>query len=919
MRMRTVIGLSLGFMAALVLIGILPLLAQDGPSFSIVQPQVSQKVTGTQLPIVIEFTCDDDAPAVRFEAYIDSTSLIWGRIRKPISRGHFRVDADLNEISVKPGPHTLYIKLYDSKGRVSQREQRIILESPNTVRADSKPPRVRITSPKEGQVVTGRTDIKVEAVDEESGVKWVMIFINDQMRAYTNEAPYGMQWNPFDEKVLLSSYIIRARAMDLFDNEGLSLPVTVKVVKENRTGIDEGDLRGDRGGDLIEIPVFPVWDGPMPSQGKGAERELFASNLVRPTPSLPEMLSDLPPVRFWDRPGVLPSTGVVAVALLPVKVLPGQTINEAMASAESRGQYVPVALASSPGFTRPLLGASPLSAARGELSAPAELHVAARALPAGTMLVALLPSSSKLIPGGTADRLSADGIVVNMVQPVALVNPDGPARSTLSAPSVTSVAGAFLVPAAQQAAAQGVSPEMVLVAMAPGTTAKLNPRTGATTHEVMLSSTGTIIVMQPRGTGAATRPAMVAERTPSVRVLPDALGVEKVGERGTLSESPIIIALAPNDGKRMPASSALTAIAASQGTRAQELALHGDGRLARAANDTTLPKLTPAELAASTAPQGDPRAVKSATVTDAPLLVLGSGKRMPATGSAAQEDGTLRGREPQAVLLVAGGTMDRAQGTPTMTARIGEGPAVLGPPAARDRRFEQESASLQVASLPGKVAPAVMTDAPPLTVARPAQGVTPTTRVASNPLETTRPAAQQQEAQWLDVEQNYQVKDGQTLVEIARVYETTPEELLKLNPGISPERPLPVGTSLVVPKQSARIYVDDTPIVGGPNPFIAQGHSMVPFRQIVEAKGGVVVWLPATREINAWANNTYMGLKIGAGEARINDGTYTLPVVPTIREARAMVPLRYLMTAMRLQVTYNPKTGTYLLVGQAGK
>ncbi|HOS42721.1 MAG TPA: Ig-like domain-containing protein, partial [Armatimonadota bacterium] len=320
MRMRTIIGLSLGFVLTLVLVGVLPLRAQDGPSFIIVQPQAAQKITGTALPIVIEFSCEEDAPVVRFESYLDSASLRWGRIRQPIARGHFRVEADLNEISVKPGPHTLYVKLYDSKGRVTQREQRIILEAPNTVRADSTPPRVRIVSPRDGQVISGKTDIKVDAVDDESGVKWVMVFINNKMRAYMNEAPYVLPWNPLDDKELLSAYVIRARAMDFFDNEGASLPVTVKLVQE-RTLIDDGAALQHPPADPVDAVIFPVTKLPTPSLGPGAEK--WTSNLLRPAAALPGLSGELPLAQGFDRGGLPAETGALAVAVLPVKTLPG--------------------------------------------------------------------------------------------------------------------------------------------------------------------------------------------------------------------------------------------------------------------------------------------------------------------------------------------------------------------------------------------------------------------------------------------------------------------------------------------------------------------------------------------------------------------------------------------------------------------
>jgi len=163
----------------------------------------------------------------------------------------------------------------------------------------------------------------------------------------------------------------------------------------------------------------------------------------------------------------------------------------------------------------------------------------------------------------------------------------------------------------------------------------------------------------------------------------------------------------------------------------------------------------------------------------------------------------------------------------------------------------------------------------------------------------------------------YTIKPGDTLLKIARAYATTPDELVKLNPGLSPTRQLPVDSRIIVPRTEARIYLDDHALKNAPQPYITQGFSMVPFRTIVEAKHGVVIWVPKTREVNAWANNTFMGLTIGSRTARINNDLYQLPVAASLHESRTMVPLRYMATALNLQIEYNASTGTYYLISRA--
>jgi len=157
------------------------------------------------------------------------------------------------------------------------------------------------------------------------------------------------------------------------------------------------------------------------------------------------------------------------------------------------------------------------------------------------------------------------------------------------------------------------------------------------------------------------------------------------------------------------------------------------------------------------------------------------------------------------------------------------------------------------------------------------------------------------------------VRTDDTLEKVARAFSTTPDALIKLNPDLSPERPLPVNASLTVPSTKARIYMDKLPLTGAVAPFIRNDYTMAPMRSIVEAKDGIVIWLPKSREVNAWVNNTFMNVKIGDRHAQVNTEAYLLPVAPSLLQDRTMVPLRYLMSAMNLHVDVNTASGTYYL------
>jgi LysM repeat protein len=248
-------------------------------------------------------------------------------------------------------------------------------------------------------------------------------------------------------------------------------------------------------------------------------------------------------------------------------------------------------------------------------------------------------------------------------------------------------------------------------------------------------------------------------------------------------------------------------------------------------------------------------------------------------------------------------------------------PNVTGNPRIDTTRQQvhEQPVVLVAGGAPGKVTPQAGSMRVAATTGIPAKATPPLTSAHAVLVAKALPAVLPASSSVINLEGPYVVQKEQTLRQIALVYSTSPETLSKMNPGISPDRPLPRGTHLVVPKSEARIYLDNMPMIGAPDPYIEQGISMVPFRKLVESKGGSVEWVAKVRAVNAWADNTYIGVKIGVSEARINSEVYHLAVAPSIRKSRTMVPIRFLMAALKMRLEYNPVSGTYSLISQSGK
>lgn len=790
MRNHLSLGIVTLFMLALCSLWSAPLLAADGPTFQIVQPMADQTVTGTKLPIAITFQGSDDAPIVRFEAYLDSTWLVSGRIRNPIVSGHFRVEGDLAEAKIKPGVHTLYLKVFDNQGRVAQQEQRITVQVA-TASAERNAPHVRITSPQDGAQITSKTNIKVEATDD-SGIKWVMVYINGQMRAMMNEPPFSVPWDPIRDRLENGPYRLSARALDIFDNEADSGPVTV-IVMNRLSGDGRTPLQKDpeQNSETMVVPgVFPVAQNLWPFAGARGERWLSSNTLLPSRSWLPGpggLLPDLIPQFARDYFTPQPLLGGDALALLPVaKLLPGQTEMASVLLPAPRGTTLSPVLAALPGMRTSVLGMGTLTPYR--------------------VGQGLLP-----LPAMNADRQ------VGEAQPILLA----------------------AVPVMEKAMPSTSREVAVKVDTTPVAGSTVTPRTGASAGRV-----------------TANAAAPHADRT---LLLPDEAA--RAIRAAMATDQPVLVAwIAP-----------------------------------------TMEKYTPEKVVATAIPAEGMPAARASVATPA-----------PAAGSAA----------------------DRLAASPTRPVAMADVPAplLIAKVPARDMPANTPNPALTT-ELPEKTSPSpslavadqsgdMTIDDLPLLIAR-AETAVPATALQGearhagpSAAPSVRSEVTANDSLLIDTMGPYTVKQEDTLTKIARAYSTTPETLIKMNPGISPDRPLPVGANMVVPA-AARLYLDDTPLAGGPDPYIVEGFSMVPLRQLIEAKDGKIVWLPATREVNAWVQQTFLGVKVGSRQARINEQAYQLPVAAEIREARTMVPLRYIMAALQLKLEYNPASGTYYLASTA--
>ena len=91
-------------------------------------------------------------------------------------------------------------------------------------------------------------------------------------------------------------------------------------------------------------------------------------------------------------------------------------------------------------------------------------------------------------------------------------------------------------------------------------------------------------------------------------------------------------------------------------------------------------------------------------------------------------------------------------------------------------------------------------------------------------------------------------------------------------------------------------------------PQIIGGVTLVPMRDIFEALGATVVYVPETREIRARKGDTNVWLQIGNTTARVGETAQTLAEAPRVITGSTLVPLRFVSEALGADVAWDNVT-----------
>ncbi|HEY3379401.1 MAG TPA: Ig-like domain-containing protein [Armatimonadota bacterium] len=813
-------------------IKILPLHAQDGPTFEIQVPYAGQTLEGPKMPISATFRNSDTVPIVRFDVALDGTRFFGGAFRKPTPAGSFEITEQCDITKAKPtvGSHTLTIRLTDAQGRVAERSLIIYYQPPTTRPTEHNAPKVRIVSPASGTTIAGKTDIRVEAWDD-TALKFVKIFIDGLPSGMTNKESFQFTWDPIEDKLASGSHTITATAEDIYDNKTESEPVLVLV---NNAWVGQTAMKPSPKA-TVETATSPI--GILQVATTAPTMRQTGATLPLATlasPSWTAGLGTTVPNLFANLPRAFAAPTAPAGTL---DMTPARSLPEIGMSATT-----PMWGAKPDVFALQQTGSASVMAPRQLASVP----VARQTLTTGPGFVVNVPdaaSTNWLVPGHVDTARSSVYTAPTSTQVSPSLSKSQPTSAILALTHVASpavaatTAPATLNPSSQSAAARSSSPWAVDLI---GPNGERVP-----------------VLLTPMSTRQAPDAPLLLLATPVI---------EKSQPAGLLSAPRWPQTNAPLGG------TALSALQPSNlfRERLNTPTISMDG-LGSSMMSTMLGRQTVGEMPLVT--------------FTAPAL----GKIAPSGSIAAMPNPSQLARIPVPPVVTVRGTNGAAMDV-----------AVTPLPASRVMK-----------STPAVGAPLPTLVSQPATSMKPDQTATPATSPAPapaghNPL--------------LGLQRTYTVQPGDTLSKISRECAVSVGAILRLNPSLTAEH-FVAGTSILLPRRAASLTMDNAAVpAAGPVPYVTgDGYTMVAMRSLVQVKGGVLVWLPKTREVNAWVNNNYMGVTIGKRVARINAETYVMPAPARLCKSRTMVPLVYLMKGMNLELNFDPATNTYALTSQPAK
>jgi hypothetical protein len=209
------------------------------PKVRITRPADGAIVT-SYIYVDVAYQSVSGQPIVRIDLFIDGIRRSNVSVANPRLNGVYSFRWDTAAVS--NDIHSVQAQVYDAGGHNGVAKIRVYVKNetptpggaaPPPAARDAIPPTVQVTSPQNGAVVSDRIEIGIEATDE-SGVDYVVFYLDDKFLHLTNQAPYRFL---LDTKRLADGiHTTQGVGFDPASNKGESAKVYFTVQNYAATG-----------------------------------------------------------------------------------------------------------------------------------------------------------------------------------------------------------------------------------------------------------------------------------------------------------------------------------------------------------------------------------------------------------------------------------------------------------------------------------------------------------------------------------------------------------------------------------------------------------------------------------------------------------------------------------------------------------
>lgn len=195
------------------------------PGVEITSPPKGATISGSQVEITVSFVSDEEQPVSRIQIFLDGKAVTERLYKTPVARGvcTFRWDT----LRTPNGKHKVDAQAFSGDDYLGMASCSVTVSNIKTAGPDLAAPKVAITSPKEGETVSGVVPVIIEASDDSGKPPFVTVYVDKKLRSVKNHGPYSFDWDTTQHSN--GPVYLEATAADSAGNTGRSKGVRVVI------------------------------------------------------------------------------------------------------------------------------------------------------------------------------------------------------------------------------------------------------------------------------------------------------------------------------------------------------------------------------------------------------------------------------------------------------------------------------------------------------------------------------------------------------------------------------------------------------------------------------------------------------------------------------------------------------------------